>query len=155
MKEPKRWMKRKCYNTDANSDTDVSTSIPTRNRYYPLADCGPEDLPASHESDNAERRSHIKKLSLCKCPTVRYIWGTQLITTETEVQNAIAQLGSNQVSFRIKRRESTIKRKDVWYFTLLANQVIIEQITRLWTSITLENHHSISVMPWLLVFIPQ
>ena len=66
-------------------------------------------------------------------PISDYIWGTRYTTTETEVENAIAQLGVNRVSFRIERRESTNKGKHVWYFALLANQGTIEQITSLWT----------------------
>ena len=117
---------------DSNSDTGVSISIPTTNRFDPLAVCGSE---ASTESDHAEKEESHQESSapLFKCPTVRYIWGTRSTTTETEVENAIAQLGVNRVSFRIERRESTSKGKHVWYFALLADQGTIEQITSLWT----------------------
>ena len=129
---------------DSNSDTDVSASIPIRNRFDLLADGGLEDSPASTESDHVEREESSQvTVPLFKCPTVRYIWGTRFTTTETEVENAIAQLGVNQVSFRIERRESTIKGKQVWYFALLANQGTIEQITRSWT------------LPWKINFPSQ
>ena len=124
----------KCENTtdDSNSDTDVSISIPTTNRFDLLAVCSSE---ASTESDHAEKEESYQESSapLFKCPTVRYIWGTRSTTTETEVENAIAQLGVNRVSFRIERRESTNKGKHVWYFALLADQGTIGQITSLWT----------------------
>ena len=108
-KSPKRKRKRKQRSTtpvvnsdnidDSNSDTDVSASIPIRNRFDLLTDGGLEDSPASPESDHVEREESCQvTVSLFKCPTVRYIWGTRFTTTETEVENVIAQLGVNQVS---------------------------------------------------------
>ena len=110
----------------------MSISIPTTNRFDPLAVRGSE---ASTERDHVEKEESHQESSapLFKCPTVRYIWGTRSTTTETEVESAIAQLGVNRVSFRIERRESTNKGKHVWYFALLADQGTIEQITSLWT----------------------
>ena len=139
---------------DSSSDTDVSTSIPIRNRFDVLADGGLEDSPASPENDRVEREEESCQTTvpLFKCPTVRYIWGTRSTTTESEVKNAIAQLGVDQVSFRIERRESTSKGKQVWYFALLANQETVEQITKSWTlawKITIPSQTSSGSQPFL------
>ena len=66
---------------DSKSDTNVSTFIPTRNRFDLLEDFDEdfdhEDSTVSPKSDRAEREeSSQETVPLFKCPTVRYIWGT-------------------------------------------------------------------------------
>ena len=61
---------------DSKSDTDVSTFIPTRNRFDLLEDFDLEDSTVSSESDRAEREeSSQETVPLFKCPIVRYILG--------------------------------------------------------------------------------
>ena len=56
---------------DSTSDTDVSASIPIRNRFDLLADGGLEDSPASPESDHVEKEESSQvTVPLFKCPTV-------------------------------------------------------------------------------------
>ena len=73
---------------------------------------------------------------LFKSPTVRYVWGVPHSATPDDVYVAITSLGVDPEAFKVERREVRKHHRKVWYFTVLADEATVADISANWSKLS-------------------